>query len=304
MLTPVTSSFYAYEGKYYGNKILALDLDGTIIRTRKARFPKDENDYAFLPNRIAVIKHYINNNYTIAFFTNQKRNPKTMILKVENVLADLIKVGIYPWGFIATKDDRKPNTGMWKYFESKFNHPIDYDLSFYIGDAAGRPQDHGDSDLKFSENIGLNFYYPEDLFPNNKIEIVDTQAMYISVGNQGSGKTSYYEDNLRSKGWFHANQDKIGTYKKVLKEIESNLKTGKSVYVDATNPGASKRKDYIDLAIKYQIPTLIIYFVKDGYGFNELRAENKVPTIAYSMYYKYLDEPTEEIDGVPVIEYF
>ena len=46
---------------------------------------------------------------------------------------------------------------------------------------------------------------------------------------------------------------------------------------------------------------MILYFVNDGHGRNKLRA-NPVPTIAYSMYYKNLVEPSEAVDGVPVME--
>ena len=306
MLKSITSSFYVHEGIYIGDKIFATDLDGTLIRTRKARFAKDEYDYAFLPNCIKTLKNYIKKGFTIAIFTNQKRLPDIMINKINNVLTDLINEGIDPWIFVSTKEDkyRKPNIGMWEYFENNLGHKINYESSFYVGDAAGRPQDHSDADIKFAEKAGLKFYTPEEIFPNDEINIPNYQSMFIAVGNQGSGKTTFYKNNLEPLGWFHANQDKIGSYAKVLKEIERALKEGQSVYVDATNPSFSKRQDYIELAIKYQIPTLIIYFVSDGYGFNQLRTENKIPTIAYNIYYKNLEEPTEELDGVPVVELY
>jgi len=306
MLKSITSSFYVHEGIYTGDKIFATDLDGTLIRTRKARFAKDEDDYAFLPNCITTLKNYIKKGFTIAIFTNQKRLPNIMVSRTKNILTDLLNEGIDPWIFISTKDDkyRKPNIGMWEYFVDNFDHNIDFKSSFYVGDAAGRPQDHSDADIKFAEQIGLKFYVPEEIFPNTFVDIPDTQSMFIFVGNQGSGKTTYYKTNLEHKKWFHANQDKIGSYAKVLKEIDRALNEGQSVCVDATNPTFSKRQDYIELAIKYQIPTLIIYFVSDGYGFNQLRIENKIPTIAYNIYYKNLEEPTEESEGVPVVELY
>lgn len=306
MLQAITSSFYVHEGAYTGDKIFATDLDGTLIRTRKALFAKDEYDYAFLPNCITTLKNYIKKGFTIAIFTNQKRLPNIMVLRTKNILTDLLNEGIDPWIFISTKDDkyRKPNIGMWEYFVSNFNHQINHEASFYVGDAAGRPQDHSDSDLKFAEKAELKFYTPEEIFPNNVVDIPNSQSMFIFVGNQGSGKTTYYKNNLEPLGWFHANQDKIGSYAKVLKEIDRTLKEGQSVCVDATNPSFNKRQDYMELAIKHQIPTLIVYFVSNGYGFNQLRTENKVPTIGYSMYYKNLEEPTEELDSVPVIQLY
>ena len=306
MLQAITSSFYVHEGTYIGDKIFATDLDGTLIRTRKARFAKDEYDYSFLPNCITTLKNYIKKGFTIAIFTNQKRLPNIMISKVNNILTDLINEGIDPWIFVSTKEDkyRKPNIGMWEYFVDNFNHKINYEASFYVGDAAGRPQDHSDADIKFAEKAELKFYTPEKIFSNNVVDIPNSQSMFIFVGNQGSGKTTYYKNNLEPLGWVHANQDKIGSYAKVLKEIDRALKEGQSVCVDATNPSFNKRQDYMELAIKYQIPTLIIYFITDGYGFNQLRTENKVPTIAYNVYYKNLEEPTEELDSVPVIELY
>ncbi|XP_022877374.1 polynucleotide 3'-phosphatase ZDP isoform X2 [Olea europaea var. sylvestris] len=61
---------------------------------------------------------------------------------------------------------RKPKPGMWRIMEKQFNSglPIDMDRSFYVGDAAGRPNDHSDADIKFAQAIGLKFYVPEEFF--------------------------------------------------------------------------------------------------------------------------------------------
>ena len=41
---------------------------------------------------------------------------------------------------------------------------IDMDQSFYVGDAAGRPNDFLDSDKVFADNIKLEFKVPEQVF--------------------------------------------------------------------------------------------------------------------------------------------
>lgn len=56
------------------------------------------------------------------------------------------------------------------------------------------------------------------------------------------------------------------------------------------------------MAIEYKIPTLIIYFVGNGYNRNKLRS-NHVSDITYNMYYKILVEPIYELDHVPLIQF-
>ncbi|CAK9151709.1 unnamed protein product [Ilex paraguariensis] len=48
---------------------------------------------------------------------------------------------------------RKPKPGMWRIMQQHFNSGIAVDMnqSFYVGDAAGRPDDHSDADIKFAQ---------------------------------------------------------------------------------------------------------------------------------------------------------
>ncbi|XP_038987109.1 polynucleotide 3'-phosphatase ZDP isoform X2 [Phoenix dactylifera] len=61
---------------------------------------------------------------------------------------------------------RKPKPGMWRLMEEHFNSgiAIDMDQSFYVGDAAGRVNDHSDADIKFAQAVGLKFHVPEEFF--------------------------------------------------------------------------------------------------------------------------------------------
>lgn len=307
MLQEVISGLFVSHGNTSNSKIAAFDLDWTLIRPIKGRFSKNNKDWDFLPNRISTLKTYVNDGYTIVIFSNQlskgdKRN--MLISKINNVLFSLANQDIYPWVFVSVEKDiyRKPNTGMWQVLEQYIND-INKNNSFYVGDAAGRPQDFNNTDKTFAENIGITFYVPEQIFPNNKVNIPDTQTMFIFVGMPGSGKSTFYAQYLEPKGWVHANQDILKTQTKMISFITKSLIEGKSVAIDATNPLLDKRLQYIKLAVQYKIPTLIIYFVRDGHGWNKLRAK-PVPEIAYNAYYKNLIEPNKEIDYVPVIQIF
>lgn len=308
MLQHVVEGLYAYVGASgSGANIAAFDLDWTLIRSPRGRFPKDSDDWKFLPNRLSILKNYRDMGHAIVIFTNQgyKKSQLTMALeRVNNVLSALLKEGINPWIFVSTHHDiyRKPNIGMWNVCSQYFPNLLK-NSSIFVGDSAGHPHDHSDNDIEFAKTIGLKFYTPEEIFPNNSVTIPDTQTLFIFVGMPGSGKTTFYERNLQNKGWVHANQDILKTQPKVLAAVRSSLSSGKSVAVDATNPNPDKRREYIMIAAQYQVPTLIIYFVRNGYGWNKLRP-HPVPDIAYSMYYKNLVEPTYELDHVPVIEIF
>ncbi|CAH6419417.1 3 phosphatase [uncultured virus] len=309
MLTQLVPGLYAAPGyiqKTGDNyKVAAFDLDWTIIRSVRGRFPKDADDWAFLPNRISTIKSYQDAGYIIVIFTNQgyKGAKLTMAInRINNVLAALATNGIIPWIFVAAGGDqyRKPNIGMWQAFEQSVN-PIDKTTSFYIGDAAGRPQDHSRDDIDFAAVIGIPFFTPERLFPNNTVEIPTTQTMFIFVGMPGSGKSTYYTQNLQPRGWIHINQDNLKTVPKMLATARTAIMAGQSVAIDATNPDPNKRRSYIELAAQLKIPVLIIYFIGNGYEGNKLRP-NPVPNIAYNVYFKNLVEPTQELDRVPVVQ--
>lgn len=309
MLQCVTEGLYYHIGTTNTNLIAAFDLDWTIIRTFKGRFPKDNDDWKFLPNRLKTLKEYNDAGYTLVIFTNQRYKGKkleTAIARINNVINDFNINGINPWIFVATNDIyRKPSNNMWvrfsveysKYSKDHFNR----EKSFYIGDAAGRPSDFSSDDILFAENSKLNFFTPEQIFINNTLSIPTTQTMYIFMGMPGSGKTSYFMNNLQPLGYIHVSSDILKTKSKILNTAEQSLAQGKSIAIDATNPKLETRREYVNLAIKYKVPTLIIYFVSNGYERNKLR-EHPVPDIAYSVYYKNLEEPTLEKDLVPFVQ--
>jgi len=310
MLQSVTPGLYVSPGIIGpGSNIAAFDLDWTIIRTVRGRFPKDADDWAFLPNRLSVLKSYRDAGYTIVIFTNQGYTGaklQSALTRINNVNDAFSKDGISAWVFVSTLKDnyRKPEIGMWTVFEQYMTHyqkVINKEASFYIGDAAGRPGDFENTDLLFANNIGIPFFVPEQIFPENTVEIPNTQTMFIFVGMPGSGKTSFYNQHLQPRGWIHANQDILKTQPKMIKTVREALQAGKSVAIDATNGTIDKRKQYIMMAFEFKVPTLIIYFVSNGYERNKLR-QKPVPDIAYNVYYKNLVEPDPNIDHVPVIQ--
>jgi bifunctional polynucleotide phosphatase/kinase len=315
-LRPVNDLFIYLPSDFKSDgHIAAFDLDGTLIRTYKGMFPKDENDLQLLPNRRSVLKTLIDTGFTLVIFTNQKSfnkksiNEKKLNLSFQRVNNFIKMLDLPVMVFMAVGNDdsiyRKPNIGMW----TILNQMISVQSSFFVGDAGGQPQDFSDSDLKFAENTGMKFYRPEQIFPSierlsvgdsktiNTVEFpANPKTMIVFVGMPGSGKTSFYHKNLESLGYVHINQDTLKTRPKVLKLTKESLTKGLPMAIDATNPSFDKRQEFYDLANKSGYSIMTLYFVGDGKGWNKLR-EKPVPTIAYSMYYKHLVEPT--IDNTP-----
>ncbi|XP_015578057.2 polynucleotide 3'-phosphatase ZDP isoform X2 [Ricinus communis] len=127
------------DGLHDSSKIAAFDFDGCLAQTSIKRIGADA--------------------WSLMYPSIPKK------------LQGLYKDG-YKLVFIACADSkvedpfRKPKPGMWQIMERHFNSgiSIDLDQSFYVGDAAGRNNDHSDADIRFAQAVGLKFFVPEDYF--------------------------------------------------------------------------------------------------------------------------------------------
>ena len=172
--------YYEMKGIYSGELVASFDLDGTIIKTKSGEsFPVDENDWEFTSAQVKVKlqenkKKSINN----VIMSNQNgiglgyQDKGEWMAKVEQVTSQL---GVPMYAMAATEENyyRKPQTGMWDYYSCTLNQfkTIEKTKAVYVGDAAGRPNDHGDSDKMFAQQIGIKFSTPEMYFPGKRQEL-------------------------------------------------------------------------------------------------------------------------------------
>ena len=168
--------------------IAAFDLDGTLIRNRSgAKFPTSINDYKpWSESVIPKLKELHEKGKIIAIFSNQGGiNPKRlkgvpgMKKRIEGISSML---GVPLIAFLATRRNRfrKPCIGMWEMLAGRLKgvESIDFDSSFFVGDAAGRPEnklskrkkDFSDSDLKFALNVNIEFFTPDTFFEGKPLE--------------------------------------------------------------------------------------------------------------------------------------
>eukprot|EP00997_Jenningsia_sp_PLL12_P007557 NODE_4212_length_686_cov_20.227630_g3580_i0.p2 GENE.NODE_4212_length_686_cov_20.227630_g3580_i0~~NODE_4212_length_686_cov_20.227630_g3580_i0.p2 ORF type:complete len:70 (+),score=13.19 NODE_4212_length_686_cov_20.227630_g3580_i0:327-536(+) len=60
---------------------------------------------------------------------------------------------------------------MWQFLSTQKNGGVAIDMSssFYVGDAAGRPKDHSDSDKAFAAAVGVKFFTQDGFFVKKEL---------------------------------------------------------------------------------------------------------------------------------------
>lgn len=140
------------------NRGIFFDLDGTLIRTKSGEtFPKDINDWQFIPETVKEIKKYVNNNYIPIILSNQGGIegghvlPSDFELKFDTIreqLKDLVGCpiqGLYCPFIDNAHFYRKPNLGM--PYKAALELEINLSQSVMIGDMS--------SDKKLAERCNM-----------------------------------------------------------------------------------------------------------------------------------------------------
>ena len=155
---------YVSPGMKSEGKIAAFDLDGTLIRPKVGEFARAVDDVVLMPNRLEKLNELIKSGHTIAIFTNQMaRTEKEKTFKFNRVIHSIKLLNIPLILFMSSGDDkyRKPNIGMW---EALLQMIFPIKSAFYVGNSAGRPQDHSSADINFAKNASIPFHTPEEFF--------------------------------------------------------------------------------------------------------------------------------------------
>lgn len=287
LTSPVTPSVACY------------DVDGTLITPNDSSKTWSEgiDDWHFREGMLEEVKANQLKGMTILLFTNQARkvNKHVTLARLEKVAIAIGEVVV----FVATEKDeyRKPGKGMWQLMREMMEVEIDLSQSFYCGDASGLSGSFSDSDAKFAEAVGLPFRLPlgieEEQTPKKlDIPLVSGQEMVILVGVQGSGKTWIATNHFSD--YTHISKDLQGTSH--LKLLKSAMAEGKSVVIDNTNPTVAGRAVYLELAKEKRMSVRIVEITTPlplCKHRNEMR-DKPVPSIAYAMYKKNYQAPTEE----------
>lgn len=273
-------------------KLAVFDVDWTLIKPKEGRtFPKDRDDWQWTYDSVEETLRNYAIDYQIVFVTDQSKAWKVAmiddIIQILNI--NVIRI------ISMNKETNKPNRTLFDSYIKSYNKKA----SFYVGDAGGDVGDWSDVDKMFAENIGVQFYKPEDIFPtsdtyyNYDIEIPRGKEILIMVGYPGSGKSTFCEQ-LTNYHTIHG--DVFKTPEKMIKEARKY--PDKSIIFDATNGTVVKRAKYIDYAKSIGLPVRIVWISTDidtsisNIAKRVKNGGNHVSKIALYTYRKNFEEPT------------
>lgn len=278
-----------------------FDLDQTLITPRDGRpFPRDAADWQWLrpsvPEQLRALVEQ--DGFDLILVTNQTKAWKREL--VQGVLEALAPL---PVSVVVAFDraDHKPSTRL---FRSHFPEAIPAG-SFFVGDAAGRPGDHSDSDRVFAEALGLPFRVPEDVFPLPfadvaplDVPVSDTPELILLIGYPGSGKSTWAQRWAAQQGWLHLEMDVFGTPARVRAKALSPDMRNRTWILDATHPTVEKRSEWITWARSLGRSTRAVWLevpIDIAMQRNAERARQggrSVPRVAFYTYRKRFEEPT------------
>ena len=122
----------------------------------------------------------------------------------------------------------------------------------------------------------------------------DKKTLFILIGIQGSGKSSFTHKYLSS--YKYISLDLLNTRNKERIALEDGIKLGSSCVIDNTNPTKMERKKYIDYAKSNGYKVVGVYFrsvVSECIERNSKRTSKaQVPIKAILSTAKKLEQPT------------
>lgn len=288
------------------NKIAAFDLVNTLIWSdRGHRVPQGDMWVWRDEGLPALLAKLIKDQWTVVIFSNYvSTGLDEFKARLEQIFKD-VGSDFFVFASLVSDEYKKPNTGMWKLFESYLGNQVPDPDSFYVGDRAGDLTQEdpmfwvGGDDKEFANNIGLNFYLPIDLplpVPTYQLAI---PSIIIMVGQPGSGKSTWAKWFADQNNFELISGDIIKSPAKRVQLAADYLDQQRGVIIDATSPTLNSRRPYIELAENKGIPAIIAWATRPGWYYNKERAK-PVPDVALYTYSKNFERPTTA-EGADII---
>jgi len=275
-------------------KFAIFDFDWTLVKPLEGRqFPKDVTDWQYIRPSVPKVVHKYAKDHQIVIVTDQSKP-----WKIDQIKAVITDLAVDMTVIIGVKQSsQKPSTDLFLTTFPKF----DPSKAFYVGDAAGRKGDWSDKDKVFAERLNVKFYVPEELFPLESVTIpasvkpVQHKEVIIMVGYPASGKTTIAKTIFEPASYYRVDGDSLKTAKAMIKDAEKHVDS-QSILFDSTAGTKDKRAQYVAFAQKHNLPVRTLWVqtsIEQSIENNKQRGST-VPLIAFYMYRKNFEEPTED----------
>jgi bifunctional polynucleotide phosphatase/kinase len=275
------------------SKLAIFDFDWTIVKPKEGRkFPKDVDDWQYIRKSVPSIIREFAKDHQIVILTDQSK-----MWKIDQIKAVMDDLGVVNKAIIGMKT-QKPDTSLFKTVYPNFKA----EKAIYVGDAAGRQGDWSDKDLKFAENLGVKFFSPEELFPLDTVAPLPKSAtakkekeVVIMMGYPASGKSTI----AKGLGYYIVEGDKLKTVSAMIKDAKKHI-SEESVVFDSTAATIEKRAEFVKFAKELSLPVRVFWVqtpIDVSMERNKQRALEggpKIPDIAFYMYRKKFEEPSED----------
>lgn len=280
--------------EYTSTRCIIFDFDGTLASKANGDMPeKSENNpenFILYHNVQNTLNDLMEDDTQIVIISNQSNFTSAKEQMFVNLFEMFDRRLLI---YVAHKKNkyRKPNRGFLDLLSN-------FEVLLYCGDAIGEtseypPYRYNSVDLDFATLNDIPFISPLEVFESNSETYIPTAKVVIMMGNQGSGKTTIAK-RLESEGFIRYSQDehKNKLDKVGLKKImASNISDGSSIVLDATHSSQKNRQVWIDFADHCSVDYIILWCVRDGRVFNQLR-DIPVSSMAYIPYVKNFVRPT------------
>jgi bifunctional polynucleotide phosphatase/kinase len=279
-------------------KIAGFDFDWTLVRPREGRqFPKDRGDWQWKrPSVPERIRGLVADGWRIVIITDQTKGWK------EDMIGDVVTALGVPVEVIVHRTTKKPDTSQVV--------ARGLALSFYVGDAAGRPGDWSDCDRVFAERLGVPFHVPEDFFPApaplvRNLEAGAPREVVIMVGYPASGKSTLARGLVERGGYHRVDGDAFATPAAMVRDARKH--PSEAIVFDSTGGTVARRGAFIEWARAEGRPVRIVWVTTDidtAMDWNAARASSGgtgVPAIAFYTCRKRFEPPIEAEGPLVVI---
>lgn len=281
--------------KFKTDTCVTFDFDGTLAVKKNGDRPyTPENigdNFVFLYGVVKKLKKLINRGILPIIISNQS-DFTTEKDEIFTAVYDFFDKKITIFVAHLKNEFRKPKIGFYELISKKYN------ILYHCGDAIGNsdfhPYNFSSADRKFAKKAGIDFKDPRDVFGSNFETIVPEEKIVIMMGLPGSGKTTISKRLERKEGFVRFSQDELKDLKlkRNIRAMKNVLDEDGKIVLDATHRKKELILPFINLAKEYELSYVILWCVRDGRVFNDLR-KKPVNHFPFSLYVKEFEEPEE-----------